>query len=485
MNSFIKVDIPKGSFFESSLSERVTKKQSIIEFYNWYNKRLSDGIFEIKEIPFHELDKWSFSENQSEIIHDSGKFFRIEGIRVKTNFGDICEWDQPIINQPEIGILGIITKIINGTRYFLMQVKMEPGNVNVLQLSPTLQATKSNFTKVHKGKSPEYLQYFIDRNMSKVLIDQLQTEQGARFLKKRNRNMVIEINDDIVVHEDFKWLTLAEIKELLTHNNIVNMDARSVISTIPLIDEDVKVNIQKLNLSLRHSISINDKVIEGFGYELLKSICDTKDHYSTEEGLISWLTQQKVDFELEVSKIPLSHLKDWQITNDRIFNSDRFFSVIGVRVKTGTREVASWTQPLIYDKNIGLLGFVAQKINGILHFLVQAKVEPGNIDKIELSPTVSCSNFEYVLSSRKQIPFIKYFYPENLQTVHFDTTQSEEGGRFHQMQNKNMIIEIDENEIVELPNNYIWMTLNQIMDFMKFGMFNIEARSIISSLKFI
>ena len=477
--------IKEGSFFESSLTFQTINSNQLNDFYNWYDKRLKEGFFKIETIPFCALDKWSFTENQSEIIHDSGKFFRIEGIRVKTNFGNIREWDQPIINQPEIGILGIISKIINGTRCFLMQVKMEPGNVNVLQLSPTLQATKSNFTKVHKGKTPEYLDYFVDRSLSSVLIDQLQTEQGARFLKKRNRNMVVEVKTEIEVKDDFKWLTLAEIKELLTHDNIVNMDARSVISTISLIDEDIKIGLQELKLHERDSISINGRLIEGFGFELLKSICETKNHYLSEEGLISWFTQQKVEFELETVKILLSQLNKWEITDNNIFNSDRFFSVIAVRVSTGTREVASWTQPLLYDKNIGLLGFIVKKLNGVLHFLVQAKVEPGNIDIIELSPTVSCSNFEYVFYSGRKISFIEYFYPENLKMVRFDTIQSEEGGRFHQMQNRNMIIEVDSNEIMIIPENYRWMTLNQIMDFMKFGMFNIEARSIISSLKFI
>ena len=261
----MNIQIQKGSFFESSLSANTKIKQSIKEFYIWYNKRLSEGIFETRVIPFNQFDQWSFSQNKSELVHDSGKFFRIEGLRVKTNFGEIREWDQPIINQPEIGILGIITKKIDGTRLFLMQVKMEPGNVNVLQISPTLQATKSNFTKVHKGKAPEYLEYFMDYSKSTILIDQLQTEQGARFLKKRNRNMVVEITGDIEVRDDFRWLNLAEIKELLTHNNIVNMDARSVISTVPLVDENIKIKFQELNLTKSESISINDKKVEGFG----------------------------------------------------------------------------------------------------------------------------------------------------------------------------------------------------------------------------
>jgi hypothetical protein len=47
-----------------------------------------------------------------------------------------------------------------------------------------------------------------------------------------------------------------------------------------------------------------------------------------------------------------------------------------------------------------------------------------------------------------------------------------------------MIIEIDETIDLALPGNYIWMTLSQMMDFMKYSMFNIEARSLVSSLNF-
>jgi oxidase EvaA len=67
--------------------------------------------------------------------------------------------------------------------------------------------------------------------------------------------------------------------------------------------------------------------------------------------------------------------------------------------------------------------------------------------------------------------------------IHYDILQSEEGGRFYHFQNRNMIVEIDENEKLDIPENYIWMTLNQMMELMPLGMFNIEARSLISTIK--
>ena len=55
------------------------------------------------------------------------------------------------IHQPEIGILGILTRLTGGAREYLMQAKQEPGNVDGAQVSPTLQATFSNYTQAHGG----------------------------------------------------------------------------------------------------------------------------------------------------------------------------------------------------------------------------------------------------------------------------------------------------------------------------------------------
>lgn len=466
-----------SSFFHSSLTLK-NKFQTLDDIFLWFDKIKKEERFEVNEIPFNQMDQWYFTENTEKLVHQSGKFFRIEGLKVSTNFGKTKEWEQPIINQPEIGILGILTKVFDGTRYFLMQAKMEPGNVNILQLSPTVQATKSNFSRVHKGKLPAYLEYFIDASKSKVLIDQLQTEQGGRFLKKRNRNIVIEISDDIELLPDFRWLTLREIKELLKIDNFVNMDARSVISTIPLVD-DIIISQLEITPSSKYGF------ITSIGEDLLSSILKKTNSYKTTDEIISWYTSQKVNYEMISETIPLSSLKDWRITDRCIYNDERFFSVIAVKVCAGTREVSSWTQPLLKDLHFGLLGFVMKKINGVLHFLIQAKAEPGNIDCIELCPTLSCSNFESVKKEQDQPPFFEYFAGTKKQaTLVYDTLQSEEGGRFYQLQNKNMLVIVDDYEPLELPANYMWMTLHQIMDFMRFGLFNIEARSLISGINF-
>lgn len=473
----------EGFFFSSTHDNNIF--QSLKEFNKWFERKKVTGKFQVDQIPFSQLDQWEFTPNNERIKHASGKFYSIEGIRVDTDFGGIRSWDQPIINQPEIGILGILTKVFNGTRYFLMQAKMEPGNINILQLSPTVQATKSNFSKVHKGKLPSYLHFFIDRTRSKILIDQLQTEQGARFLEKRNRNMIIEVEEEVEVLDDFRWLTLAEIKKLLLIDNIINMDSRSVLSTIPLVDEPIIRQIRETNLHNQETIVINNQVFSGFKKDLLVSVCSENNSYKSKDELISWYTDQKVKYTIDIEKIPLSELRNWRITDNEIVNSDRFFTVIGVKVKAESREVSAWTQPLIKEGHIGLLGFLAKKINGILHFLVQAKAEPGNKDIIELSPTVACSNINAVKASDNRPVFFDFFVNNYKDVIiHYDTLQSEEGGRFFQFQNRNMIVEVPEELQINISDNFIWMTINQIMDLVKHSMFSIESRSLISSLSF-
>jgi oxidase EvaA len=204
------------------------------DFTDWFSSRQQAHAFRIDRIPFSDLREWYFDPSTGNLRHRSGRFFSIEGIRVRTDFGAVPEWTQPIISQPEVGILGILAKKFDGILYFLMQAKMEPGNINTVQLAPTLQATRSNYTRVHGGRTPPYLEYFVDKRDSRVLVDTLQSEQGARFLRKRNRNIVIETTKEVPLSDDFRWLTLGQLQKLVRYDHIVNMDARTVFCASPL-----------------------------------------------------------------------------------------------------------------------------------------------------------------------------------------------------------------------------------------------------------
>ena len=82
-------------------------------------------------------------------------------------------------------------------------------------------------------------------------------------------------------------------------------------------------------------------------------------------------------------------------------------------------------------------------------------------------------------------PFVEYVLQARKEQIRVDTLQSEEGGRFYQEQNRNMIVEAGDDLPQELPEHYTWMTLHQINHFLKFNNYlNIQARSILSALKY-
>jgi oxidase EvaA len=447
-------------------------------FMDWLEEKKANVNHKITPIKFSDMSNWGFNQQTGNLEHDSGKFFSIEGINVKTNWGAVSEWSQPIINQPEIGFLGIITKKIDGLLYFLMQAKIEPGNINAVQLSPTLQATKSNYTQVHKGNLPNYLEYFLDdRTDVTVLLDQLQSEQGARFFKKRNRNIIIEVTSDIEVKEDFCWLTLGQIKQLLTLDNVINMDTRTVISGIPYGDIELLDKIKDLKQSAHEKALLNSEL-------------DTKNALNSMEGIISWITKHKAFAELDVKRIPLNTISDWHKDDESIHHeASKYFSVIAVRAEIGNREVHSWTQPLVKSAQEGIIAFLVKEINGVLHFLVQAKLESGNFDIIELAPTVQCLTGNYRKGENEyEVEYLDYVLnPESKNTtVRYSAFQSEEGGRFFEEQNKNMIIEVGDDFDVNVSDKFIWMTLNQMKAFIKFNNYlNIQSRSLLSAVKFV
>ena len=178
-------------------------------------------------------------------------------------------------------------------------------------------------------------------------------------------------------------------------------------------------------------------------------------------------------------------MEGWHRSETEIANNEgKYFRIIGVNVSISNREVTSWCQPLVQPLQQGLCAFIVRKIGGIYHFLVQAKLECGNYDVMELAPTVQCLTGN-VFASEKKPPFTEYVLNAKPEQILYDVLQSEEGGRFYREQNRNMIVEAGKDLPQELPEHYTWMTLHQINHFLKFNNYlNIQARSILSALKY-
>ena len=206
--------------------------------------------------------------------------------------------------------------------------------------------------------------------------------------------------------------------------------------------------------------------------------------------IINWFNKKREESDMIVEEIGIDDLDKWNVdpdTGNVKHESGGFFEVIGVKASnTFDREVGKkgWTQPMIAKNPGGILGIIMRRINGIPHYLLQAKAEPGNIGKLQLSPTLQATTSNLLKAHGGAKPlFAEYFDDENNPKIIYAKWQSEDGGRFHLKSNYNMIVEVNEDEELKIPDSFVWGTLYQIKQLMKIENFvGPHVRGIISYL---
>ena len=198
--------------------------------YSWYQqvKRKNKSIVKFKKI--QNLKNWIYNKDKGIISHKIG-FFSIIGVSTKNANREVQSWDQPFIKQRNLkgGIIGLVRKKIKGLPFYLIDAKFEPGNVNSIQLSPSVQSTYSNLNRIHKGKHNLVLNYYFNsryKNLQKKWV----SEDGGRFYKKSNLHWIIETEKEkIKLPFKYNWLTLWEIHEFIKKGNYVSPHLRSIL----------------------------------------------------------------------------------------------------------------------------------------------------------------------------------------------------------------------------------------------------------------
>ena len=187
----------------------------------------------------------------------------------------------------------------------------------------------------------------------------------------------------------------------------------------------------------------------------------------------AWFTHQRSICAMDVVDIPLKDTQGWIIDKDTgnvSHKSGEFFTVHGVRVtQTSEREVGGWDQPILtqtgYDG--GLLGILRRRINGVPHYLIEAKAEPGNYGKLQMSPTLQAtfSNLKRAHEGNRPRFADLFEHPEdNEVNVLYSRWLSEDGGRLHLKRNRGMLVEVAEGFPVDAPDSFFWMSMWQIKE---------------------
>ena len=141
-----------------------------------------------------------------------------------------------MIEPSNHGYSVFVSKMINGILHFIVQLKFECGLIDLIELGPTLQTSylisSKNFADLPFSK------YVTNLSEHNVIFDSLQSEEGGRFFKEQNRNMIILTNDqiDISSYDNYVWMTLNQLNSFIKFTNLVNIQARNLVAQTRLVD---------------------------------------------------------------------------------------------------------------------------------------------------------------------------------------------------------------------------------------------------------
>lgn len=184
------------------------------------------------------------------------------------------------------------------------------------------------------------------------------------------------------------------------------------------------------------------------------------------QPILAWLKERQESYPVTVEEVGINDLQGWKAdpqTGNIEHESRKFFSIIGVKV-TGAadREVPSWTQPMLKQEEVGISGVIMQKKEGVMRYLFYAKFEPGNIDKVQLSPALQVSEGNLSQAHKGKRPRLAEYFDGTKGKLVASVTGVEDGGRFYHKVNHSMLVEVDASEEVPITEDYIWLTLPQI-----------------------
>lgn len=410
---------------------------------DWLQERRNSTTLTCSEIAWCHSKEWMLSKGI--FSHRTKGFFSVCGVKARAQHKHLDRKTQPIINQPEVGILGfIVAQSKTGWRWML-QAKAEPGNVGVVQLAPSVQATYSNYSRKHGGKATPYLTHFLDKE-ELFLSDTLQSEQGTRFLHKFNRNTVC-VADTEPVNKQFRWFDSSHVQTAIRTDFALNTDARSVIVTAPW------------QLIAMHGTPFAQVQHKESGWDDMYASYTTKPdkNHLSEIHQCTQSLRQTVALETEVCMI--DELLDWELDYKGITprHESKSVSLRFYEIFAPEREKTNWSQPFTLAPVNDLVILFCQKRKGVLRFLLRPSIEIGLTEGVELGPSYQ-KGLQSVMSGSIQ----KLVDKGDFKTL-IRVSQSDEGGRFMQTRVDYAICRLKNHaSAIEDDSNGFWVTLAEL-----------------------
>src|SRR5687768_12476969 len=198
-----------------------------LEDLNAVRERIRTG-FGVSQVHMKEAEDWELADGA--LQHRSRGFFSVVGVSPD----ETSKAGRLMLYQPQAAVTGLLTTVLDGERFFLIQARAEPGCIGEVQYGPSLQSTPANYMRLHGGTTSPYVSAFMayDRDI-KPIGDTTQSDLGERYLMKSKRLILAECRADISVKPGFVWASAAIIRQALACSTFLNIDLRSLLALMP------------------------------------------------------------------------------------------------------------------------------------------------------------------------------------------------------------------------------------------------------------
>jgi oxidase EvaA len=215
-------------------ADEASESELVRDLLQWLDDQRAIQHLHVKSIPISDLTEWHYSDD-GYFGHKDGRFFRIVGISVTSVDREVGSWDQPILENIEHGVIGLMMKRVNGRPWFLLQAKAEFGNRPHVQIGPTVQFTPGNYEDNLKLKKPFlYAEFVSPGTLGTLVYEGTQSEEGARFFQEAHIHRIIEAPADWAppLPDNYRWFSIDAVRFFLHLGEEVNSCARSILACL-------------------------------------------------------------------------------------------------------------------------------------------------------------------------------------------------------------------------------------------------------------
>lgn len=382
------------------------------------------------------MDEWS-------LHHETGRYFSVIA-------GHDGRQEHILIDQPEIGILGFLFFGEGADRRWLLQHKAEPGNLPYEQWAPSVQATASNYQRIHGGRPTVFLDWFTGANPLRH--DVLGSEQGGRFLNKFNRNVKRSVPLEFGAGElpsHYAWVSSAWMRAKLREDFAVNTDARSVLAS----------GAWGLLADAAEQIFLNGQLPSTLADAFHRSFLDSSPERAARgKALLRNIHQLQA---LPFNRLSFAALSAHEVSPSGIHTlcGEQVLGYFDCALPN--REVPRWQQPLLERGETAEHVLLFRVEGGLAWFLVTALPEPGFADRTEFGPSLQSGHTPGKQSSEA----IRATMEQDDFSVICAIQQTDEGGRFYRNLGRFMLAEWAGDPAAVEGGSSTWLTLGDLESF--------------------